>query len=72
MGDTLTDLELALEHGRLLQQMDALEREHEALERGPFDRAAHHEHLRHLAEKKVELQQHMLRLKRRREELQQG
>ena len=54
------------EHLRLLRRLEALEVEHRLLETGPFDRAAHHEHLRHLALNKEELRAHMTRLKRRR------
>jgi hypothetical protein len=42
--------------------VEALEQEHEALERRPFDRAEH-DHLRHLAEKKADLRAHLVRLK---------
>ena len=69
MDDNFPYDEIEVEHTRLLQQMEALEREHQDLERRPYDRIAHNEHLRRLAEKKAELRQHMLRLKRRREEL---
>ena len=70
MGDNFPYDELELEHTRLLQQMEALEREHEALERRPYDRASHNAHLRRLAEKKAELRKHMLRLRSHREKLQ--
>jgi hypothetical protein len=60
------DEALQREHLSLLRQLEALELEHRQLETGPFDRAAHAEHLRHLAQAKEDLRAHMARLKRRR------
>jgi hypothetical protein len=57
---------LQREHLSLLRQLEALALEHRQLETGPFDRAAHAEHLRHLAQNKVDLRAHMARLRRRR------
>ena len=55
---------LEAEHARLKAEVEALVREHRALqERRPFDRQAHHEHARRLQEKNVELQAHAERLR---------
>jgi hypothetical protein len=54
-------------HETLKQQVEILWREHEALEREPFDVARHEEHLRKLAVKEAELRAHRERLKRSRE-----
>ena len=57
--------DLHIEHEALKRQVEGLWREHEALEREPFDEAKHEEHRRKLALKKAELQAHLERLKHR-------
>ena len=54
-------------HETLKQQVEILWREHQALEREPFDVVRHEEHLRKLGVKKAELRAHRERLKRARE-----
>jgi hypothetical protein len=53
-------------HKQLMRQIEALQREHDELERRPFDRAAHEAHRRKLAQKKVELAAHLEELKKQR------
>jgi hypothetical protein len=61
--------DLHREHDQLLDQLATLQREHDALERQPYDRATHGQHQRKLALKRAELEAHLGKLKRRREQL---
>jgi len=55
--------ELSAEHLRLLQQTEALQREHEALERQrPVDIHAHNVHRARLQRQIAELRKHIARL----------
>ncbi len=51
------------EHDALKQQVEELQREHEALESRPFDRLEHDQHRARLRTKIAELHAHMARLR---------
>jgi len=51
------------EHERLLNEVDALEREHRALEDHPHDLQAHREHRERLQKQVAELRAHLRRLR---------
>lgn len=56
--------DLMVEHEHLKRQVEALQREHDALERKPYNRDEHHAHKVRLRLKIAELRGHTARLKR--------
>lgn len=53
---------LDAEHEALKEQVAALQREHDALERRPFSEGDHHEHIAKLRAKILELRAHLKRI----------
>jgi hypothetical protein len=59
MPDEMNDEQIRAEHARLKAEVDALQREHDALVGAPDDTAGHIEHSAHLRRTIAELHAHM-------------